>query len=307
MTMPPPSHLPSALASESFAAAVHRVAGVGADGRGALLNALAVVFATGTGETSRDAAVATLVETLNAGEEPHAMLDHVLPRVPLLHPYRHQKEPTWRWGSFRGRVALAEELWSVARATAGQTPRGAQHARAALLLAMQERFITGPATAMWLLAQPDFLNLTNWSPDVTVQITKLARAEHERTAAFSKAVFDAATQMQRVFTDSGGRINSPQYGAIVLALSAMARQTRHRPDVQWRLANFVWRLANLARTAGSTELSNQLRATTDGWKREISDPTFDRWAEEAFSEQADIKTPGMTIISPDELARRMRD
>src|SRR5439155_5674213 len=160
--------------------------------------------------------------------------------------------------------------------------------RAALLLAVQERFLTGTAPAIRLIAETDFATLTGWSSTIIAQLTALAEAETTRTASFTTALISATEELQRVFTNSAGHISGPQHDAVVAFLESMALQARHRPDMQWRLANFVWRLANLARSGGSAELLDRLRRRTDSWKRRIGDAVFDRWIEEAFSEEAEI-------------------
>ncbi len=305
MTTPQqPTSLQQTPAGESLAVSIHRVAGIGAAGGGALLSRLAAVFAAGETGALRGGAIASLAETLNAGDEPAALLNHILPRVPLLHPYRHQKESDWRWGSFGERVRLVNELYTSARAAQGGTPDAVRYSRAAVLLAVQERFITGPAPALRLLEEADFAMLSGWPPKIMSQLAGIAQAESSRSAVFAAAVMTAATALQRVFTDFGGRLGEQQYDAVVSSLSTMARVAPHRPDVQWRLANFVWRLANLARASGSSSLTQRLRDITNQWKPQVGDPVFDRWIEEAFAEQAEIRTPGISIISAEALAAR---
>src|SRR5439155_21778172 len=132
-------------------------AGVGQAGRGLLIERLAQFFGA---TVSREATTASLVEALNIGDEPSTLLAFILPRVPLLHPYLHQKQPDWRWGTFSRRLALVDELYSTAKAVGAGNVRAADYSRAALLLAVQERFLTGPAPAIRLIAETDFATLT---------------------------------------------------------------------------------------------------------------------------------------------------
>src|SRR5438094_9674436 len=112
----------------------------------------------------------SLVEALNLGDEPSALLAFILPRVPLLHPYRHQKQPDWRWGTFARRLTLVDELYAAAKTAGAGNTRAADYSRAALLLVVQERFLTGPGPAIRLIAQTDCGSLPGWRLTIFAQL-----------------------------------------------------------------------------------------------------------------------------------------
>jgi hypothetical protein len=91
------------------------------------------------------------------------------------------------------------------------------------------------------------------------------------------------------------------------ASERIAQLAGNRPDVQWRLANLIWRMVNIARRHNRSDVVGTLEAACDRWTAVVDEPAFARWLAEAMTAEAPIfRTAGVRLVSSAQLMQQFR-
>jgi hypothetical protein len=232
---------------------------------------------------ARSNAMLRLVRVLNDGV-PCGALSAELHRLgTVLNLYRYEREPTWL-GTHRSRRALVEELWRRA-AFAAERDLCNLLARAALLLAAEEGPPFGLATVHWLASRASFNGLTGLGDETVPEIVSELDREHGITGRFVASLNAAKDALDAVLGEQSA-IDDDVLRRLVAALESMASLAEVRPDIQWRLANLIWRLANTARVRGRRDVLVSLESSVARWKASLRDLAADRWLDEAMTAPA---------------------
>jgi hypothetical protein len=224
-----------------------------------------------------------------------------------LNQVRYEREPGWLLGTHRTRRVLVQGLWIHGSTGAGPVETGSAAAqpfcRAAVLLAAQEGFPFGAATLYWLLRDPRFSERTGWTEKTVTSVRALMEAERARTGQYVSVLTAAVEAMDPMMRAEKG-VDDPNVEVFMDRAEQLAGLSGHRPDVQWRLANLVWRLANVARRHNRPDVLSRVELATRRWNNLLAEPAAARWFEEALMAEAPaFRTTGVRRISSDAFER----
>jgi hypothetical protein len=236
-----------------------------------------------TADNMRAPGVQALVHVLNS-DGPGPLGQRLLSAVPLLHLYKHQKSPDWKLGTFLKRSQLARRLWQHAREVVEQSAQEAeQYARAAFFIALQEPLVAAPAFLHSLLQDVAFEQLTRWPQEVVRQLRSIVESENQRTGQFLAHLEQAAEDLKQMIEHREEQLHLRRLSSFFSAMDEMVVLSPGRPEFQWRIANYVWRLQNLSR---STENGGLVRDALAGavarWRGVAGSEDFVRWTDEAL-------------------------
>jgi hypothetical protein len=223
----------------------------------------------------------------------------------VLNLYLYERDPAWRFGTHRSRRKLIEEFWTRAD-SAPDRESAASLARAAVLLAAEERPPFGLATVRWLANRPSFKDLTGLADaNVTAIVSELDR-EDLTTRSFVASLNRAKDAMDALLADHSG-VDDAIANRLIAEFESIAALATSRPDIQWRLANMVWRLANTARARGRNDLVDSLRTSVSRWKATLAEASATRWLDEAMTAPAPpLRTSGFRRVMSSEHLRVIR-
>jgi hypothetical protein len=204
-------------------------------------------------------------------------------RVSVLSPYRFQREdPTWQYGTYAFRIGVIRELWAAAE-TAPNPGEQRRYARAATLLAAQEGFYFGGTMLQWIANQPHFDTLAPWSPQHVQRLRDLLALERAAVRSFVDHLIPLGDAYVELVNEPSRQIPPALLDAYFAEIDQMARVSQARPERQWTIANYAWRLVNLARDRQRQDVISDTVQALDRLRQQFNDPAFDRWAEAALN------------------------
>lgn len=266
-----------------FGTAVHDALNLAGNST-AFLPALEAVLAS----PDDDAALDQLATLLSLVPQPEALAHRIYRVSPVLAFYRHQREdPGWKLGTYKTRRELVDRLWNRAVARQASDPtRARDDARAALLLAAQDAFQYAPATVAFLVDQPQFDQLTQWTPAQLAALRELIGREQAISSTTIAHLNSAADTLESLIADAGSTMDPQKMETLLGILDQLVALGADRPHIAWRVANFTWRVASLARARSDNDAMEQLKSRVAQWCTDISFPHFQGWLSEAINAQS---------------------
>jgi len=246
-----------------------------------------------------------LAHVLNDGVPCGTLASEIHRLGTVLNLYLYERDRAWRFGTHRSRRKLIEEL--RARAASAPDPElGTSLARAAVLLAAEEGPPFGLATVRWLANRPSFKDSTGLADaQLTAIVSELDR-EDLTTRSFVASLKRAKDLMDALLADQAG-LDEDVASRLVTELDSIAALATRRPDIQWRLANMVWRLANTARARGRSDVVDSLQTSVSQWKATLEETSATRWLDEAMTAAAPpLRTSGFRRVMSSERFRPIR-
>jgi hypothetical protein len=225
------------------------------------------------------AQILELARVLNQGVSPLALANEVYAVTTLLGFYRHQRsDPGWTLGTYQSRLNLRTTLWQQA-AEQKDPQAGLAYARAAFLLATQEAFQFGLTSCFRLASLPEFIAISKWPKERIDNVRRFLRNDAGVSKLFGNFLIDLANPLQRLIDSSSEQLNRTDLGEVVGIIDRLALLAGSRPDIQWRIANTLWRLLNLS--SGDASAMAILNTKSDEWNTLVNDSNLSRWLAEA--------------------------
>ncbi len=172
-----------------------------------------------------------LAEAFNrsAGTE---LLAADLAEVSLEEPRAHQQRDGWRYGLYYERMQIAHELWGFAqeRSQVGASREARLLARGAMLLLAQDSLMFGASPLRSLLRDPRFVDIALRDARQTARLRRDLEDHRTVSRAFIPEL-RCAEELLAAATASGAPPD------LIPAMRRMARLAKHRPDIQWCIAN----------------------------------------------------------------------
>lgn len=256
-----------------------------------------------------DATLDQLSAAVAKGPQAEAIANRIYPVSPVLAFYRHQREdPGWKLGTYKTRREIIDRLWNRAQAQrSNDLAKAGDDARAAVLLAAQEAFQYAPATVAFLVDQPDFDELTQWPATQLRKLRDLLANEQAVAATFVAHLNAAADATEALITLPSSTLDPTTLGTLLSTMDQMVSLGGNRPDVLWRVANFAWRIAGLARSRSDAEATNELKSRIERWSNATAFPHFRAWLNEAITAQSPPpKTTGFKRLTGAEFQKRVK-
>lgn len=239
--------------------------------------------------------------------KPIALANLIYQASPLLASYRHQRnDPRWKFGSYSSRRQIVERLWKEAQEALTSNPLSARrYARSALLMASQEAFHFATAMVLSLLNAPDYEQIAAWPANAMVELRARMESEQQALATFSSLMILAAQLFEPLIGNSeAASADAVSLAKLFSVLNEMVVLAEGRRAIQWRVANFAWRISNLARSRNDSAALAELGKKCDAWGRQVQDSYFDRCLEEALSNEAPPpKTVGYRVMTAETFSR----
>lgn len=209
----------------------------------AFLPALAHAVQAGAEIDPGGPAMRQLVTALNVSSSPRALSDAALPRMESMGSgIAHMSRPDWPYGNLAQHRAMSDSMWDQAEALQQTAPTASkEYARAALLLEVQDGFWSGFASLHWRLSRPRAQQLMGLN-DAQFQQLWAHQSVYQRifdaySAYFSGPFYDL-TEMK----PSGQAPDRQSVVDAVALLEQMSVFGSNRPEIQWRIAEHLWRL-----------------------------------------------------------------
>jgi hypothetical protein len=256
----PPQAIPT------IAASVYGVLGLPRDG-GDPLAAIAAAIPTAKDD---DIALRALAENLARGGDPNALADAIFQRVTLRSAIAYQSSPDWRYGTFPRRDRLRNRM--LDHALDGSLPPQDQrlYARAAIALAAQDASLFGLTTLRTILEAPRITRVAGLNDADLATVLAASKAIEEQGKVFVSHLVQVRRAMEGASPSQSTR---GAVAEIAQAFRAMAPLAHDRPDLQWHLANHVWRYKARAGAAADPLIAD-LNA-------ELRSPHFAKWVAES--------------------------
>jgi hypothetical protein len=232
---------------------------------------------------ARRQAVEALSHAFDGGTPPGDVAAAVVDRVSVLSPYRFQREdPSWQYGTYAFRIGVIRELWAAAEAARNEGEQR-RYARAATLLAAQEGFYFGGTMLQWIANRPRFDALAPWSPQHVQRFRDLLTLERAAVRSFIDHLIPLGDAYVDLVNEPARQIPPALLDTYFAEMDQMARVSQSRPERQWTIANYAWRLVNLARDRQRQDVIDDTALALDRLRQQFNDPAFDAWAQAALN------------------------
>lgn len=192
---------------------------------------------------------------------------------------RHPEAEQWDYGLPKPRSDLIRLLRRRALNLSDESAARLT-ARAAVRLAQLEGFQLGPARLHRLLSDAAIVPLTGWPASDVERTLGWADGEQRLTGRLYVAALEAAKPLDRLVSGAAEGWSREDATLFSAAVDVMA-ELPPRPDVQWQVIHFTWKMLNLAQNQSAADAAALMREKLATLESRWTQAHARRWVTEA--------------------------
>jgi len=242
------------------------------------------------------------------GAPPRSLSALILSRCSVEDRSAGIRDGSWPYGSHFRRAMLIEEMIQRAQALGSTSAEDATtHALGAMFFAAQEYYFFGTPIARKICFSAELSRLLRWDAERLAKLKAILTADHEITESIVAPLRSAVTALESLIAAGTSQVDRQVTTTCLSSLDEMTGWIANRPDLQWRVANLTWRLANFARVSSANDVLETLKQNSTRWAQAVNDHEFPRWISDAITRPGPTpKSAGLRFVSAAVIKSRQR-